>query len=34
VYVNTDRVKEKILKNGDIVTIGTADFKFEERPKR
>jgi chromosome segregation ATPase len=34
VYVNTDRVKEKILRNGDIVTIGTADFKFEERPKR
>jgi chromosome segregation ATPase len=34
VFVNTNRVKEKILRNGDIVTIGTADFKFEERPKR
>ena len=34
VYVNTARIKEQVLRNGDIVTIGTADFKFEERPKR
>jgi hypothetical protein len=34
VFVNTTRIKEQILRNGDIVTIGTADFKFEERPKR
>lgn len=34
VFVNTSRVKEQILRNGDIVTIGTADFKFEERRKR
>ena len=34
VFVNTEQIKEKILRNGDIVTIGTADFKFEERPKR
>jgi chromosome segregation ATPase len=34
VYVNTSRVKDQVLRNGDVVTIGTADFKFEERPKR
>ncbi len=34
VFVNTSRIKEQILRNGDIVTIGTADFKFEERRKR
>jgi pSer/pThr/pTyr-binding forkhead associated (FHA) protein len=34
VFVNATRIKEQILRNGDIVTIGTADFKFEERPKR
>lgn len=34
VFVNTEQIKEKILRNGDIVRIGTADFKFEERPKR
>jgi len=34
VFVNTNRIKERILRNGDVVTIGTADFKFEERPKR
>ena len=34
VFVNTEQIKEKVLRNGDIVTIGTADFKFEERPKR
>jgi len=34
VFVNTRQIKEQVLRNGDIVTIGTADFKFEERPKR
>ena len=34
IYVNGKRVSEKILKNGDRVTVGTAEFKFEERPKR
>ena len=34
VYVNSKRVTEQILKNGDVVTIGSAEFKFEERPKR
>ena len=34
VLVNTQRIKEQILRNGDVVTIGRADFKFEERPKR
>jgi chromosome segregation ATPase len=34
VFVNTDRIREQILHNGDVVTIGTADFKFEERPKQ
>jgi len=34
VYVNTNRIKEQVLRNGDIIMIGTAAFKFEERPKR
>ncbi len=34
IYVNSNRVTERILRNGDVVTIGAADFKFEERPKR
>jgi pSer/pThr/pTyr-binding forkhead associated (FHA) protein len=34
VYVNSKRVTKQILKNGDVVTIGSAEFKFEERPKR
>ena len=34
VYVNSKRVTEQLLHNGDLVTIGSADFKFEERPKR
>lgn len=34
VSVNSNRVTEHFLKNGDVVTIGTADFKYEERPKR
>lgn len=34
VYVNSRRVTEHFLKNGDIVTIGTAKFRYEERLKR
>ncbi len=34
VYVNSRRVSEQFLTNGDILTIGTAKFRYEERPKR
>lgn len=34
VFVNSERVKEHFLKNGDTVTIGTAEFRYEERLKR
>ena len=34
VFVNSKRVSEHFLKNGDIVAIGTAQFRYEERPKR
>ena len=34
VYVNSARITEHFLKNGDIVTIGNAHFRYEERPKR
>jgi chromosome segregation ATPase len=34
VYVNDSRIAEQKLKNGDIVAIGTAEFRYEERPKR
>jgi pSer/pThr/pTyr-binding forkhead associated (FHA) protein len=34
VFVNGDRVTEHFLETGDIVTIGTAEFRYEERPKR
>lgn len=34
VFVNSKRITEHFLKNGDTVTIGTADFRYEERPKR
>ena len=34
VYVNTQRVTEHFLSNGDSVRIGTAEFRYEERPKR
>jgi len=34
VFVNSQRVKEHFLKNGDIVGVGTAEFRYEERPKR
>lgn len=34
VFVNGKRVTEHFLQSGDKVTIGTADFLYEERPKR
>jgi hypothetical protein len=34
VFVNSERITEHFLRNGDTVTIGTADFRYEERPKR
>ena len=34
VYVNSKRVTEHFLKNGDIVTIGIAEFRYEELKKR
>jgi pSer/pThr/pTyr-binding forkhead associated (FHA) protein len=34
VYVNSGRVTEHFLKNGDIVTIGNAHFRYDERPMR
>jgi chromosome segregation ATPase len=34
VFVNSDRVSEHFLENGDIVGIGAAQFRYEERPKR
>jgi chromosome segregation ATPase len=34
VFVNTKRVTEHFLNNGDSVSIGTAKFRYEERPKR
>ena len=34
VFVNSQRIKEHFLKNGDVVGVGTAEFRYEERPKR
>jgi chromosome segregation ATPase len=34
VYVNSKRITEHFLDNGDILTIGNAHFRYEERPKR
>jgi|GEM_PF-724383 len=34
VFVNRHQVTEQVLRSGDIVSIGMADFKYEERPKR
>ena len=34
VYVNSKRVKEHFLSNGDIVAVGNAKFRYEERRKR
>ena len=34
VYVNNARISEQVLKNGDKVAIGTAEFIYEERSRR
>ena len=34
VFVNSKQVKEHFLKNGDLVGVGTAEFRYEERAKR
>jgi chromosome segregation ATPase len=34
VYVNSERVTEHFLRHGDIVSVGTAEFRYEERAKR
>ena len=34
VFVNSKRVTEHFLKNGDIVTIGNVNFRYDERTKR
>ncbi len=34
IRVNKQPVTEQVLRSGDIVTIGNADFRYEERPKR
>ncbi len=34
VYVNSNRVTEHFLETGDVVMIGDAKFRYEERPKR
>jgi predicted RNase H-like nuclease (RuvC/YqgF family) len=34
VYVNSSRVTEHFLASGDVVMIGDAKFRYEERPKR
>ena len=34
VYVNRKRVTEQPLSNGDLVTIGSSEFRYEERIKR
>jgi chromosome segregation ATPase len=34
VYVNSRRVSEQFLNHGDTVTIGGAEFRYEERAKR
>ena len=33
VYVNSKRITEHFLVSGDVVTIGTSQFRYEERPK-
>ncbi len=34
VMVNRERINEKFLNNGDIVVIGTTEFRYTERSKR
>ena len=33
VYVNSKRITEHFLVSGDVVAIGTSQFRYEERPK-
>ena len=33
VYVNEQRVTERILQSGDVITIGLTSLRYEERPK-
>jgi chromosome segregation ATPase len=34
VFVNSERITEHFLKSGDRITIGNANFRYEERPRR
>jgi chromosome segregation ATPase len=34
VFVNSNRITEHFLKSGDRITIGNANFRYEERPRR
>ena len=34
VYVNSRRITEHFLKSGDILSVGDAEFRYEERAKR
>jgi chromosome segregation ATPase len=34
IFVNFKRVKEHFLKNNDVVSVGAAEFRYEERAKR
>lgn len=34
VFVNARRITEHFLKSGDQITIGNANFRYEERPRR
>ena len=34
VFVNGNRITEHFLQQGDVVTIGNADFRYEEKPRR
>ncbi len=34
VYVNSKRVSEQFLQHGDIVSIGIAEFRYEELSRR
>ena len=34
IFVNSTRVKEHFLRKKDTVSVGTAEFRYEERPKR
>ena len=34
VHVNSVRIKEHFLSNGDIITVGNTKFRYEERQKR